>query len=67
MRFIGQGGGGPDQSAPECPVCYAYGGGGHGGYCPNASRPLDQWVTDPPPGWERPLRWEHYTDETGYG
>lgn len=31
---VGQGGGGSDQSIPECPGCGAYGGGGHGGGCP---------------------------------
>jgi hypothetical protein len=34
MWVVGQGGGGSDQSIPECPGCGAYGGGGHGGGCP---------------------------------
>jgi hypothetical protein len=32
---IGTGGGGPDESIPPCKYCGAYGGGGHGGFCPN--------------------------------
>lgn len=52
---IGQGGSGND-ATPECPVCYARGGGGHGGLCPNAGKPPEQWTPEPPPGWRRPLR-----------
>lgn len=32
---IGQGGAGHDPNIPECEYCGAYGGGGHGGNCPN--------------------------------
>lgn len=58
---IGHGGDGSDPAIPECPVCYARGGGGHGGFCPNMSDtleplPPDQWVTEPPPGLDRPER-----------
>ncbi|HEV2175264.1 MAG TPA: hypothetical protein VGR71_16945 [Nitrospira sp.] len=42
---IGRGGGGNNPLIPECPVCGAYGGGGHGGGCPNSGRPIDQWVS----------------------
>lgn len=41
LSYIGQGGGGSDDTVPECPVCGAYGGGGHGGNCwfgPSLSR-----------------------------
>jgi hypothetical protein len=31
---LGQGGQGPNP-VPECKYCGAYGGGGHGGFCPN--------------------------------
>jgi hypothetical protein len=44
---IGRGGGGSDESIPECPVCGAYGGGGHGGLCPNAGKSPEEWVTNP--------------------
>lgn len=40
---IGRGGGGPDPSIPECPVCGAHGGGGHGGLCPNMGKPPEEW------------------------
>ncbi len=53
---IGGGGGGSDPDIPECPVCYARGGGGHGGFCPNAGKPPDQWTSEPPPGYRKPLR-----------
>lgn len=54
---IGLGGRGYDRSIPECPVCWAFGGGGHGGYCPNGGgRPRSQWVSDPPDGISRPPR-----------
>lgn len=33
--FIGGGGAGSDPSVPECGYCHAFGGGGHGGFCPN--------------------------------
>jgi hypothetical protein len=41
---------------PECPVCYASGGGAHGSHCPNAGLPPEQWVTEPQAGWTRPDR-----------
>jgi hypothetical protein len=53
---IGLGGTGDHSAIPECPVCYAYGGGGHGGGCPNAGKDLADWVTEPPAGWSRPER-----------
>lgn len=31
---IGAGGRGPNVTIPACPYCGAYGGGGHGGFCP---------------------------------
>jgi len=34
---IGGGGGGTDPAVKLCPYCGAYGGGGHGGFCPNGS------------------------------
>lgn len=35
---IGGGGGGTQEStSPHCAYCGAYGGGGHGGLCPNGS------------------------------
>jgi hypothetical protein len=54
--LIGRGGAGPDPDIPECPVCYARGGGGHGGFCPNRDLAPGYWVTEPPPGMERPSR-----------
>lgn len=29
---------------PQCPVCGAYGGGGHGGFCPNAALQPAGWL-----------------------
>lgn len=43
---IGRGGGGSDSNIPECPLCHAYGGGGHGGGCPNSDRPVEQWTSE---------------------
>lgn len=58
---IGLGGTGPDKNIPECPVCWAYGGGGHGGYCPNGGgRPVVQWVSDPPSNRRSPERPESW-------
>jgi hypothetical protein len=54
-------GGAPDLTTPECPVCWAWGGGGHGGFCPNAGKPPAQWVNGPPPGYSRPPRPERPT------
>jgi len=54
MRQLGRGGTGPDKFIPECPLCHAYGGGGHGGFCPNAGRPPENWVTDLPEGFTGP-------------
>jgi hypothetical protein len=54
--FMGHGGDGWDSSIPECPCCYARGGGGHGGFCPNAGKPQGQWVSAPPPHVQRPAR-----------
>lgn len=51
---VGPGGTGSLTGIPECGVCYAQGGGGHGGGCPNAGRDPADWVTDPPDGWARP-------------
>lgn len=53
---IGRGGAGPDSTAPECRCCYARGGGSHGGLCPNAGRPEDSWLSEPPAHMERPER-----------
>lgn len=41
---IGHGGRGSDAGIPECPVCGAFGGGGHGGFCPNMSTNPEEWV-----------------------
>lgn len=41
---VGSGGGGNNASIPRCPVCSAFGGGGHGGGCPNSGLPPAQWV-----------------------
>jgi len=35
---MGRGGRGPYPGIPECPYCGAYGGGGHGGFCPGLVR-----------------------------
>jgi hypothetical protein len=51
---IGTGGNGSNRQIPECPVCWARGGGGHGGFCPNAGKPPLQWVTEPPADYVRP-------------
>lgn len=51
---MGLGGTGTDARIPECPCCYAYGGGGHGGLCPNAGKRPSQWVADPPAHIDRP-------------
>lgn len=32
---IGGGGGGVNYDVPPCRICGAFGGGGHGGLCPN--------------------------------
>lgn len=48
---VGQGGGGSDETIPECPVCHAYGGGGHGGFCPNQGYDPARWTTQPPAGF----------------
>lgn len=53
---IGRGVTGTDPDGPECQVCYAIGGGAHGGFCPNAGLPPADWMTEPPPGYERPDR-----------
>lgn len=47
IKQIGVGGGGPDTSVPLCPLCGAYGGGGHGGWCPNAGKPPEEWEVLP--------------------
>ena len=48
---VGQGGSGPDESLPECPVCHCYGGGGHGGFCPNDGYDPSRLVSQPPAGF----------------
>lgn len=54
---IGRGETGTDPDGPECKVCYAIGGGGHGGFCPNAGNAdPDTWTADAPPGYEKPVR-----------
>jgi len=53
---IGRGGTGTDESAPECPVCWALLGGDHGGYCPNARKAPEDWTDAAPPGFGRPPR-----------
>jgi len=51
---IGRGGTGSLHGVPECLVCFAEGGGGHGSGCPNAGKDPEDWVTGPPDGWARP-------------
>jgi hypothetical protein len=51
---IGPGGTGSLNGIPDCPVCFAQGGGGHGAGCPNVGKDPDSWVTEPPDGWTRP-------------
>ena len=41
---------------PECPLCYAQGGGGHGSNCPNAGLDPADWATELPDGWTGPER-----------
>ena len=41
---LGHGGKGSDDSIPECPYCGCYGGGGHGGFCPNTGTDPAHWV-----------------------
>jgi hypothetical protein len=53
---IGLGATGDLPDYPECPVCYAHGGGGHGSQCPNAGKDPADWVTEPQAGWARPAR-----------
>lgn len=54
--IIGKGGTGPDPTVPECPICYASGGGGHGGFCPNAKLNEGSWLAEPPAHMDRPNR-----------
>jgi hypothetical protein len=51
---IGLGGNGADRGYPECRICYARGGGGHGGFCPNSGMVHGLWVTRPPTGYLMP-------------
>lgn len=51
---IGRGGTGTDECIPECPVCHAFGGGGHGGMCPNADRSQAEWTDQLPDGYSGP-------------
>lgn len=53
---VGLGGDGRDRSIPLCPVCWARGGGGHGGFCPNTGKGNDErfWIMSPPAGFLRP-------------
>jgi hypothetical protein len=53
---IGPGESGTAEGVPECPVCYARGGGAHGSHCPNAGLDPADWVTEPQAGWARPER-----------
>jgi hypothetical protein len=39
LNEIGRGGGGLSDDVPECRYCGAYGGGGHGGFCPGGYAP----------------------------
>lgn len=48
--YTGRGGSGSDPAIPECPVCHCYGGGGHGGCCPNSGKLPVDWTDEPPPG-----------------
>lgn len=54
LHRVGLGGNGVDRSIPECPVCYARGGGGHGGGCPNSGNDKRFWVMTAPAGWMSP-------------
>jgi hypothetical protein len=52
--LIGPGAAGSLHDIPDCLVCYAQGGGGHGQNCPNAGTDPADWVTEPPHGMSRP-------------
>ena len=54
LHEIGLGGNGLDPDIPECPLCYARGGGGHGGFCPNATRVPMNWVDEIPVSFRKP-------------
>jgi hypothetical protein len=47
---VGLGGKGSDPAYPECQICRAYGGGGHGGFCPNGGRYPEYYETVVPAG-----------------
>jgi hypothetical protein len=51
---IGPGGTGSLHGIPDCMICLAQGGGGHGQNCPNAGKDPADWVTEPPPGMTLP-------------
>jgi hypothetical protein len=53
---IGQGATGNLDEYPECPLCLAHGGGGHGSNCPNAGKDPADWLSLPPDGWTAPGR-----------
>lgn len=52
---VGAGGTGPDPSFPVCPVCQCYGGGGHGGGCPNIGQAVQFWQAEKLPGYSGAL------------
>jgi hypothetical protein len=54
LHQIGLGGDGLDRRTPECGICWARGGGGHGGFCPNSGKPHSQWITVAPAGYLSP-------------
>jgi len=55
-QVIGQGATGNLDEYPECPLCLAHGGGGHGSNCPNAGKDPADWLSLPPDGWTAPGR-----------
>jgi hypothetical protein len=51
---VGPGGAGKNSDIPMCPICQAYGGGGHGGGCPNDGKPTYQWIGSDGEPWGFP-------------
>jgi hypothetical protein len=56
----GAGAMGSNPSIPECPLCHATNGGMHGGGCPNAGMPVEDWGGWPAP---QPIRPEDLTEQ----
>jgi len=54
--IIGQGATGDHADIPECPLCRAHGGGGHGSNCLNTGKDPADWISELPDGWTGPER-----------